>query len=255
LPFTRWRLRLLLRTDAFVTLSREIEDELAASGLGRVPCHRIPNGVDLEVFRPASREEQQALRVRLGLPERRVLGMFAGRLTPQKDPGLLLEAWMASGVSGAHLVFVGDGPLRASLERHVASRPAAGRIGFAGATGHVADYLRAADFLVLPSRAEGMSNALLEAMACGLPVAATDVPGNRALLGDDGKAGLLVPPDNPAPLTEAMQALIASSDLRREMGVAARALVEERHDIRDVAGQFLSVCAALSPSSCWPPWR
>lgn len=246
LPLTRMRRRLLERADAFVTLTQAIEAELAEFGLGSIPCHRIPNGVDLRAFAPASGEERRALRSRLRLPEDRVVCAFVGRLTSQKDPDLLLDAWTMGRWPQAHLVLVGDGPLRRALEARVASDPLAGRVTFAGATSAVAQYLRAVDLLVLPSRAEGMPNALLEAMACGLPVVATDLAGNREVLGNDGKAGLLVPPGDALGLAHAIETLVNAPSLRREAGAFARARVQERFDIRRVAGEYLSLYAELS---------
>ena len=245
LPLTGIRKRLLQRVDAFVTLTQAIEAELAEFGLGAIPRHRIPNGVDLTLFAPATAEERRVLRARLGLPEDRVLCAFVGRLTPQKDPDLLLGAWAMGRWSKAHLVLIGDGPLRSRLEASVSSGPRKGQVTFTGAIADVARYLKAADLLVLPSRAEGMSNVILEAMACGLPVVATDVPGNREMLGGEDRAGLLVPAGNPAPLAEAIDTLAASAPLRREIGTAARALVEKRFDIRRVVGQYLSLYTAL----------
>lgn len=245
LPLTGLRKRLLQRVDVFVTLTQAIEAELAEFGLGAIPRHRIPNGVDLTLFAPADGDERQALRARLGLPKDRVLCAFVGRLTPQKAPDLLLEAWAMGRWSQAHLVLVGDGPLRSRLEARVPSGPHTGIVTFAGATADVASYLKAADLLVLPSRAEGMSNVILEAMACGLPVVATDVPSNREVLGTDGKAGLLVPPGNPAQLAETISALVASPALRREMGAAARAVVQEQFDLQQVVQRYLALYAEL----------
>ena len=245
LPLTGLRRQLLRRADAFVTLTQAIEAELAEFGLGRIPCHRIPNGVDLVAFAPATGEERRALRARLGLPEDRVLCAFVGRLTPQKDPALLLEAWDVVRFSQAHLVLVGDGPLQRGLEACAASGPLAGQVTFAGATADVAPYLKAADLLVLPSRAEGMSNALLEAMACGLPIVATDLIGNREVMGGDGQAGWLVPPGDPAALAEAIGTLLRTPTLRQKLGEAARAIVAERFDIQRVVTQYLSLYSML----------
>jgi glycosyltransferase involved in cell wall biosynthesis len=238
----RW---LLQRADAFVTLTEAIEAELVEFGLGVIPFHRIPNGVDLTVFDPAPGDERRALRAHLGLPENRILCAFVGRLTPQKDPDLLLEAWAMGRWPSAHLVLVGDGPLRSRLEASVTSGPHKGQVTFAGATADIAPYLRAADLLVLPSQAEGMSNVILEAMACGLPVVATDLPGNREVLGVDGRAGLLVPPANPSALAEALGALVASQGLRREMGAAGRAIVEQQFDMQRIVSQYLSLYADI----------
>jgi glycosyltransferase involved in cell wall biosynthesis len=245
LPLTRLRRRLLQQADAFVTLTEAIEAELVEFGLGMIPCHRIPNGVDLVAFAPATGEERRALRARLGLPQDRVVCAFVGRLTPQKDPALLLEAWAIGRWPQVHLVLVGDGPLRRGLEARVASGPLAGQITFAGATADVCQYLRAADLLVLPSRAEGMSNALLEAMACGLPIVATDLIGNREVMGEDGQAGRLVPPGDPAALAEAIGTLLRTATLRDKLGEAARAIVADRFDIQRVVTQYVSLYTML----------
>lgn len=249
LPFTGLRKRLLRRVNAFVTLSGEIEDELAGFGLGAIPCHRIGNGVDLATFFPASGEERRALRGRLELPEDRVLCVFVGRLTPQKDPDLLLEAWAMGRWPDTHLILVGDGPLRNRLEARAASGSLAGHITFVGARTDVAEYLRAADLLVLPSRAEGMSNALLEAMACGIPVVASDLPANREVVGRDGRTGSLVAPGDAAALAEAIRKLVKNPSLRHEIGSAARLLVQSHFDIERVADRYLSLYAGLSLSA------
>jgi len=245
LPATGLRRQLLLRVDAFVTLTRDIQAELAGFGLERVPSYLIPNAVDASVFTPVDPEEKQALRRRLGLPEDLTLCVFAGRLTAQKNPELLIEAWCRLDLPRARLTFVGDGPLRASLESLARARCRDGHVLFAGATTDVVSYLRSADVLVLPSRAEGIPTVLLEAMACGLPVVATNVAGNREVVGVDGTAGRLVPADEPAALAEAVATLVASASLRRELGTAARAVVEKRFDIQRVVTQYLSLYAAL----------
>jgi len=245
LPLTEMRKRLLRRADAFVTLTGAIETELAAFGLMGVPFHRIPNGVDSVAFSPATTEERKALRVRFDLPTDRLLCAFVGRLTRQKNPELLIEAWSHCAPPQASLVFAGDGPLRARLEQRAGSLPTAGQIRFTGVIADVAALVRATDLVVLPSSAEGMSNSMLEAMACGVPVIATDVGGNREVLDGSGKAGWLVPTDTPEALAEAIMAAMGSAELRREVGAAARAVVLERYDIDRVASQHLSLYADL----------
>ncbi len=123
--------------------------------------------------------------------------------------------------------------------------PAARDVRFAGAITDVAAFVRATDLVVLPSSAEGMSNAMLEAMACGVPVIATDTGGIREVLGENGRAGWLVPADTPDALATAITTAMGSAELRREAGAAARAVVLERHDIHDVASQHLSLYAEL----------
>ena len=246
LPLTALRKRLLGRADAYVTLTREIEAELTEFGLEGATFHRIPNGVDGAVFSPAPPEEQTVLRAASGLPTDKVLFAFVGRLTRQKRPDVLLDAWSRCATSRMHLVVVGDGPLREELEQQ-SLRPASRKdVTFTGAVSDVPAFIRAMDVAVIPSEAEGMSNAMLEAMACGLPVVATDVGGVREVLGSDGKAGVVVPAGSSAALAEAMAGLAASAGLRKECGAAARALIEERYDIRRVVAQYLSLYAELA---------
>jgi glycosyltransferase involved in cell wall biosynthesis len=243
LPLTGLRRALLRRADAVVTISQAIEAELADFGLSSIPFHRIPNAVDCSEFSPADAGARATLRARLGLPAARVLCAFVGRLAPQKVPDLLADAWLMHTLPNAHLVLVGDGPLRAPLERRLAAHRE--RVTFVGASADVVSYMRAADLLVLPSQAEGMSGVILEAMACGLPVVATDVPGNRELLGEDGMVGMLVPAGEASGLAEAMGCLVGSPERRRTVGGNARAVALEQFDIQRVATEYLSLYASL----------
>jgi glycosyltransferase involved in cell wall biosynthesis len=245
LPLTSVRRRMLRRVDAFVTLSGAIEAELAEFGLGAVPCHRIPNGVDRDVFRPATPTERQTLRAALGLPQDRILCAFVGRLVRQKNPEVLLDIWRGSAPQDAHLVLVGDGPLRPRLQARIAADASGDRVTVVGPTPDTASYVRASDLFLLPSRAEGMPNALIEAMACGIPIVATDVPGSREVLGDRGDAGWLVPAGDPVALAEAIGRLVAAPAMRREMGVRARSAALERHDVHRVVQRYLSTYAEL----------
>ena len=255
LPLTEMRRRLLRTADAFVTLTGAIEAELSAFGITGVPFYRIPNGVDSVVFSPATAEERKTLRARFGLPAERVLCAFVGRLTPQKNPELLIEAWSRCSLSQATLVIVGDGPLRSRLEQRAGSLPASGHVRFTGAITDVAAFVRATDLVVLPSSAEGMSNAMLEAMACGVPVIATDVGGIQEMLGGGGRAGWVVPADAPEALATAITTAMGSAELRREVGAVARGIALERYDIRRVASQHLAAYAELlsRPGSGGPP--
>ena len=245
LPLTNLRRRLLRRAEALVTLTQEIEAELTAFGLGGVPFYRIPNGVDVAAFAPATAEERTTLRAELGLPPDRLVCASIGRLTPQKNPALLLEVWSGGEISQADLVFIGDGALRVDLESRNMRLPPACRARFTGAIADVARFVRAIDILLLPSTAEGMSNAMLEAMACGVPVVAADLGGAREVLGENGKAGWLAPAGDAAAWAAAVTTLASSPALRREMGARARATILERHDIRRVAAQHLSLYASL----------
>jgi glycosyltransferase involved in cell wall biosynthesis len=120
-----------------------------------------------------------------------------------------------------------------------------GAVTFLGGRTDVAELYRAADFLVFPSRAEGCPNVVLEAMASALPVVATDVAGNREVVGEDGKAGWLVSSENPAALADAVATLTAFPALRGEIAAVARERILERFDVDRVGAQYLSLYQEL----------
>jgi glycosyltransferase involved in cell wall biosynthesis len=185
----------------------------------------IPNGVDLEAWPEASDEERPAARGRLGLDERPTV-VCVGRLSRQKGQDVLLEAWPAivEGVPEAQLVLVGDGPDEQSL------RSSAGpRVHLVGKRADVADWLAAADVVAFPSRWEGMSLGMLEAMATGRSVVASDVGGAREALG--GEAGAVVPPGDAAALASGIVERLRDPARTAAEGRAARERAGS-HDLR-----------------------
>ncbi len=155
-----------------------------------------------------------------------------GRLHPQKGQDTLIEAFalLAPAHPGLRLVVAGTGESRASLEALAEARGILSRVTFAGAVADIDALYREAGVFVLPSRHEGTPNALVEAMGHGLPCVASDAsPGIRAAL-SDGVEGLLVPPDDPAALAEALGRLLASAELRVRLGSAAHARAAVRDD-------------------------
>lgn len=245
-PLGRTRARLLARLAWFVALSAEARDELLAHGVPAERIRLIPNGVDLAVHRPAAGVERAALRERLGLPAGRFLGAFVGRLHPVKDVDTLLEA--AARVPDLVLVVVGDGPERGRLEARAAELQLGPRVRFLGQSQRVADVLRAADAFLLSSHGEGMSNALLEAMACGLPCLASDaVGGARELLGHD--RGLLVAGGDAAAWAEAIERVAADPALRERLGGAAAGFVAESLSLEVAAERLAGVYAELGAAA------
>jgi len=245
-PFYRHRMALLRGVDCFVVLNRESAAELQAVGLGEVPAHLIPNGVDSRCFIPAEPAEQAALRTRLGLPPDEAVALFVGRLERYKGLDILITAWTDLVRRGhtPHLVIAGPGEAAAWF-REAQAQGVGDRVTFLGGREDVADLYRAADLFVFPSRGEGCPNAVLEAMASGLPVVATDVAGNRETLGEDGKVGRLVPAEAPAALADAVADLMVAPALRRELGMAGRARVLEQFDIQRVGARYLSLYEEL----------
>lgn len=245
-PFYRRRIALLREVDRFVVLNQESAAELEAVGLGAVPARVIPNGVDVQRFAPAAPAEQLALRVRLGLPAGEPVALFVGRLERRKGLDLLLAAWadLVRRGGAPRLLIAGPGEAGPWI-RQAQALGLEGRVEFLGGRTDVADLYRAADLFVFPSRAEGCPNAVLEAMASALPVVATDVAGNREVVGEDGKAGWLVPTEAPAALAEAVGTLVAAPALRRQIGAAGKTAVLDRFAMERVGAQYLSLYEEL----------
>jgi glycosyltransferase involved in cell wall biosynthesis len=236
----RARLAALRRRAAgFIAVSGTIRDELAASGIPGERIRSIPNGVDTSRFTPADDAERRRLRRELGLPPVPT-ALYAGRLATEKGVDLLLDAWAHVRRRGvpAILCVVGDGPERAALQRRARDHGILGAVRFESATEDVVPWLRAADAFVLPSRQEGLSVALLEAMACGLAVVATEVGGTREAAGE---AALLVPPVSPPALAEALCAVLGDRVRAGALGGKARRRAVEQFGILEVARRHLEL--------------
>ena len=191
----------------------------------------IYNGVDVERLSAVGEEEQRAARERLGLDEG-PLAVCVGRLSRQKGQDVLLDAWPAvrERVPGAQLWLVGSGEDRDELEGRAVSG-----VSFAGERDDVPDWLAAADVVVQASRWEGMSLAILEAMARGRSIVTTEVAGNREALGED--AGAIVPPEHPAALAGEISRRLADPALSATEGRAARERAVRSHDVRKTTAQ------------------
>jgi glycosyltransferase involved in cell wall biosynthesis len=213
---------------AIVAPSPAIKQELASAGYDVGSLHFIPNGVGRAPDRTpqrrmAARESLGTAHPVLSLGHDTKLAVFTGRLSEEKGLMSLLEAWarVLKERSNTRLWLVGEGPLRDQLAERIERLHIRGRCVLVGSFDSVEELLAAADLFVLPSTEEGMSVALLESMACGLPIVATDIPGNRALI-TSGEHGLLVRPNDAASLAEAINNMLNSPALANQYGEAAR---------------------------------
>jgi glycosyltransferase involved in cell wall biosynthesis len=169
----------------------------------------IPNTRDPNRYRPAP-----------SLANGQTTIGFVGQLMPSKRPEWLLDAVGRLQRDGMDVrgTVVGEGPLDGPLRRH----PAADGVAFVGRSDDIPALLRTFDILLLPStRQEGMPGVLVEAGLSGVPVVATDVPGVRDVV-VSGTTGLVVSPDRPEDVLDALRALVTDRDLRLRMGEAAR---------------------------------
>jgi len=231
-------IRTIARADAFIANSREVREELVAAGCPGGKIAHIPNGVDLTRFHPDPAARAADGRRRLGLPDGPLV-VFAGRLDPQKGLHTLVAAMRSPALvaAGAHVLLLGDGPQRADLAQAVERDGLADRVLFRGVVEDVAPYLRAGDLFALPTLGEGMPNALLEAMATGLPCVASAVGGCRDLI-THGETGVLVPAGDAAAFQVALETLVQSAALRERLGAAARQAAVDRFGLETMVDRY-----------------
>lgn len=190
----------------------------------------IPNGVREEALQAPA--DAAAKRRELGLPPEAPVVGAVSRLAWKKGIAHLVEAAprLLEAVPEARVVIAGDGALRGELEAQAAALGVGERVIFLGARPDSIELMAAFDVFVLPSVIEGMSNALLEAMAVGRPVVATDVGGNPEVV-VDGETGFLVSPGDPRHLASSVIKLLQAPELAAEMGAAGRRRVVARYRV------------------------
>lgn len=219
--------------DSIVCVSEtELRAGLAARVCTAERATVIPNAVD--VGPPPPRAEA-----------RRPLELVSvGRLAHPKDFSTLIAALDLLPRGEARLVLVGDGPLRATLEREIEERGLGEQVELVGEVRDVSPHLRSAEVFVLASRSEGMPMSVLEAMAAGLPVVASDVGGVHEVV-DDAATGFLVPPGDAAALAERIERLLRDDGLRAAAGAAGRRRVEERFSLPGWRASHLELYESL----------
>lgn len=248
-----WMLKrhVLARSAAVIANARA--GAAAAAQRSGLPAGRfsvIPNGMR---FAPASTPAACArVRAELGVPEGRAFGLFVGRLVKEKNLACLVDALAAMPPdTRPWMALAGDGPLRADIERRSVAAGLGHDLRLLGERGDVAQLMQAADFLVLPSSLEGMSNVLMEAMSLGCPVVASAVGGNTELV-EDGATGLLFPSGDATALAVQLQRITQDGALRGRLAARAGRQVRERYSIDSLVASTTAVyercLAARRPS-------
>lgn len=233
-PVVRPYLRpILRRMDGHIAVAEVQKRQLVGmEGLRQEDVRVIYNGVDTNAYRPAAGGERASTRRTLRLSESDVVLVAVGSLKPIKGIDVLLRAIapVMRSQARAKLVIVGDGPDRAALELLARELGVIDGVRFVGLRADVDELLRAADALVLSSRSEALPTVLLEGMATGLPVVATNVGGVPEIV-EANRSGLLVPAEDVAALGAALARVVTDEALRRTLGARGREVVESRFRI------------------------
>jgi len=213
-----------LVTDRMVVLTaqgRRDHEELRIMPAGRIEV--IPSGVDLDRFRKAQGLD---LRSKLRLPEEAFLVGSVGRLVEVKGHLHLIRA--IAELERVHVILVGEGELKETLQQEAMQLGCEERLHFLGFSEEIPELLKSLDLFVLPSLNEGMGRALLEAMAAGLPCIATRVGGVVDLI-EEGRTGMLVPAKNPEALSVAIRELMDHQEKRDSLGHRAKEWVDDSY--------------------------
>jgi len=224
--------------DRYVAVAHSVAEQLVGAGAAPDRVAVIPSAVDLAEIDAAPDTDP------LGLGAGPKVGCV-GALAPEKGQAVLLAAWpeVLAAVPDARLAVVGDGPQRARLEELARQWPQ-GSVRFAGFRNDVASCLKSFDLVVLPSLAEGVGGAVIEAMACRRAVVASRVGGLPEVVAD-GVTGLLVPPGDPARLAEAVVGLLVDPDQRTRMGEAGRTRVATDFTVERMVASYLELYRGL----------
>ena len=237
----------------YIAVSRDLAHWLVDTvGVPSRKVTQIYNGVDNVGFHP-----RNGARAPVGPPgfagKDDIVIASVGRLAQVKDfPALILafhylrKLW-PEGYARLRLVIVGDGPIRPECERLIAELNLGDQVWFAGDRSDVPELMHAMDLFVMPSLGEGISNTILEAMASGLPVIATEVGGNPELV-SPGKTGTLIPPANPEKMAQVLLAYVSDPARMAQEGRAARAEIETRFSMNAMVHGYLGVYAAALDS-------
>ena len=224
--------------DAVVCNCQAAADLLKKHGLDEEKLAVIPNYVPREAFEdvaPALAKKEGVIRI----------GMVARMNHAVKNHPLLLRAFaILAREAPMELVLAGDGPLRSGLEQLASELGIAGKVIFLGDRRDIGAVLRSLDVAVLTSKSEALSNAILEAMAAGLPVVASRVGGNTELV-EEGKTGFLFSVGNEQELVTALHTVLTSSEVRIQMGSEARRRVLERYHMDVVLKHFRELYHSL----------
>jgi glycosyltransferase involved in cell wall biosynthesis len=244
---------MIKRADYVIAISAEIRAQLLGRGVRAARIREIPNAVDTEKFHGVTAHEKRRLRMQLDLPLGKTVFIFSGRLSRAKGLPMLVEAWpeLLTRHPDCHLVIVGSGKLsfddcEDGIREFVATHGLSDSIQFAGESDRVYEYLQASDVFIFPTEYEGFSLALVEALACAMPVVVTAVGAAPDLI-RHGENGFLFPPKDPTAMLAVLEAALEQQARWAQIGEAARVSATP-YDLRVVADRYSELCSAQSPA-------
>lgn len=227
--------------DAIIAISEDAKREMLKwNRIDTKKTRVIYNGIDIDKYsnNQDGNEDKKALNIE---PSTFVFGTVA-RLSPEKDQFTLIDAFskVVNKIDDAKLIFIGDGILKEELVKYASKLGISDKVMFLGFRDDVYKVLPIFDIFGLSSLTEGISLTLLEAMAAGLPIVATNVGGNPEVI-VNGTTGILVPPKRPVEMAEAIYNLLSDKKLAREMGEAGKRRVFEKFTLTRMSEEYIDL--------------
>jgi glycosyltransferase involved in cell wall biosynthesis len=243
----------LKKADRYIAISSALQEEVKTSGLSPDKCRFIPNGVDTKRFYPISNHEKINFRKQLNLPPNKMIVLFVGVIDYRKGVDVLLPAFkrVLETEKDVILVLVGpanrvdkDGSFYKKMTDFVKTMNIESFIHFFDESDQIQKYYQMADLFVLPSRQEGMPNAVLEAMACGLPVIGTTISGTMDIIPDD-KFGILSKPGDEFSLSQALKELIRNKSNREQISKNVIERINHQFSLNKISSYYINEYKSL----------
>lgn len=236
-----YHIKMLSGIDSLVTVSNSISNMLLARN--NFAMDVIQNGVDTDIFYPAVNDKfKDELRRKLGIPLTKKVFISVGHLILRKDPLTIIKAFQDKSLSKVCcVVFLGDGPLMDCCKKYGKN----GNTIFFGSLPNVAEYLQACDFFISSSQAEGLPNATMEAMACGLPCVLSDIEAHREIVEYNPKSAKLFDTKNVSMAVSKIKEIL--KDNYSEMSKSAISIIRDNLNAKTMSEKYqslyLKICA------------
>jgi glycosyltransferase involved in cell wall biosynthesis len=244
--------RLLAIADAAIAPTRSLANDLLVAGYSPAQIHQIPDAAPSTVSRTAATRFEARVALAeanydLQIAEYAPLAVCVGRLHKGRNLNRLVDAWalIAARWPAARLWFLGDGPLRQALHQRVRDAGLQHQVFLPGTFDELSEIFLAADVFVAPETTNDGHAIMLEAMAAGVPVVATDTEEHGEIL-EHGVHGLLVAPGNRQDFAQALETLLEAPERAAQYGAAARRRVEQRYSLAQVAEEHLQLFQRLA---------
>lgn len=242
LGLSRFRNKHANEITGYVSISKRIKKNLLKAGIEERRIHSIPNGVDVEIFKPVDSKTKRQIKEKLGLLDKFTV-LFTGAFSGRKNPLLIAKSFEKfKNESGIQLLLIGpntdDGQQRRQIEQLIQEKKIS-NIFIKDFVKDIADYYKASDLFVLPSKEEGLSNSMLEAMASGLPAVVTKISGSEDLI-DESVNGRFIELDSSS-IYKAIDDYYKNKQKWSAHSNGARATILEKYDSKSVLNDYIEL--------------